>query len=88
MKKTILFAAALVLVLVFAAVSRTASGPKHHIVFQLTEPERPDWGSTAFANAMRPMNIKAKDLFPFTARSIPASLNSLVNKKCTGRIFN
>ena len=44
MKKTILLAVGLVLALTFAAVSQTPSGPKHHVVFQLTEPEGDAWG--------------------------------------------
>jgi intracellular sulfur oxidation DsrE/DsrF family protein len=43
MKKTILSVAALALVLVFAGVSQTPKGPKHHVVFQLTEPEGSAW---------------------------------------------
>jgi intracellular sulfur oxidation DsrE/DsrF family protein len=43
MKKAVLFAAALALVLVFAAVSQTPKTPKHHVVFQLTEPEGSAW---------------------------------------------
>ncbi len=42
-KKTIVLAIALTLVLVFGAVSQTPSGPKHHVVFQLTEPEGDAW---------------------------------------------
>ena len=43
MKKTILFVAALALVLTFAAVSQTPVAPKHRVVFQLTEPQGPAW---------------------------------------------
>lgn len=43
MKKTILSVAALLLVLVFSAVSQTPKGPKHHVVFQLTGPEGAAW---------------------------------------------
>ena len=121
MKKTILSAIALALVLVFAAVPQTPKGPKHHVVFQLTEPEGDDWNvlplhvtnmRNAFAqdggsqvevvfygpglnmllkkntkyeerlkeladagvvlsacqNAMRFMNVKTEDLFPFAAQ--------------------
>jgi intracellular sulfur oxidation DsrE/DsrF family protein len=43
MKKTIIVIAALLLVVVFAAVSQTVSIPKYHVVFQLTEPEGQAW---------------------------------------------
>ncbi len=121
MTKKILAAVALTLVLVLAAVSQTPAGPKHHVVFQLTEPEGPAWGTLiihvnsmreAFAkdggsevevvffgaglnmlrktntayeerlkkladsgvtlaacqNAMRLMNVKTEDLFPFASQ--------------------
>ena len=44
MKKMILSVAALALALAIAAVSQTPSGPKHHVVFQLTEPQGDAWG--------------------------------------------
>ena len=44
MKKTILTVAALALALGFAAVSQTPAAPKHHVVFQLSEPDTA-WGS-------------------------------------------
>lgn len=54
MKKTILSVAALALVLAIAAVSQTPSAPKHHVVFQLTEPEGEAWGMVvAHVNNMR-----------------------------------
>jgi intracellular sulfur oxidation DsrE/DsrF family protein len=37
--------AALVLVLGYAAVSQTPAGPKHHVVFQLSEDDGPAWSS-------------------------------------------
>jgi uncharacterized protein len=43
MRKTIAAIAALLLVLVFAALSQTPSGPKYQVVFQLTEPEGQAW---------------------------------------------
>ncbi|HWE48726.1 MAG TPA: DsrE family protein [Bryobacteraceae bacterium] len=43
MKKTVLAAVALTLGLGFAAVSQTPKTPKHHVVFQLTEPEGAAW---------------------------------------------
>ena len=43
MKKTIVSVVALALVVVFAAVSQTPKGPKHHVVFQLTEAEGGAW---------------------------------------------
>jgi hypothetical protein len=33
------------LMLVLAAVSQTPAGPKHHVVFQLTDPEGTAWGT-------------------------------------------
>jgi intracellular sulfur oxidation DsrE/DsrF family protein len=121
MRKKILAACAMVFVLVLGAVSQTPAGPKHHVVFQLTEPEGPAWGTLiihvnnmreAFAkdggsevevvffgaglnmlrktntayeerlkkladsgvtlaacqNAMRLMNVKTEDLFPFASQ--------------------
>ena len=43
MKKIILAVTALLLVLGVAAVSQTPAAPKHHVVFQLTEPEGSAW---------------------------------------------
>ena len=43
MKRIVLFVAALVLVLAFAAVSQTPAAPKHRVVFQLTEPQGTAW---------------------------------------------
>lgn len=45
MKKTLLLAPALALFLGYAAISQTPAGPKHHVVFQLSEPEGPAWSS-------------------------------------------
>lgn len=44
MKKTILLGIVLALSLTLAAVSQTPAGPKHHVVFQLSEPESDEWG--------------------------------------------
>ena len=43
MKKTILYAAGLALLVVVAAISQTPGAPKHHTVFQLTEPSGQAW---------------------------------------------
>jgi intracellular sulfur oxidation DsrE/DsrF family protein len=60
MKKTILSATALALVLICGAVSQTAKSTNHHVVFQLTEPEGPAWGTlTTHVNNMR--NAFARD---------------------------
>ena len=45
MKKTLLLAPALVLFLGYAAISQTPAGPKHHVVFQLSEPDGSAWSS-------------------------------------------
>ena len=47
MKKTLLLAPALALFWGYAAISQTPAGPKHHVVFQLSEPEGPAWSSLA-----------------------------------------
>jgi hypothetical protein len=136
MKKTILSAIAMALVLVFAGVSQTPKGPKHHVVFQLTEPEGSAWNvlplhvnnmRNAFAqdggsqvevvffgaglnmllkkntayeerlkqladsgvtlsacqNAMRLMNVKTEDLFPF-ASQVDSGVAELVRKQEAG----
>ena len=43
--KALLAVAALALVLVLGAVSQTPTGPKHHVVFQMSEPPGNDWGA-------------------------------------------
>jgi uncharacterized protein len=136
MKKKFLVAAAFLLILVFAALSQTPGGPKHHVVFQLSEAEGPEWGSmvlhvnnlrAAFAqdggsqvevvffgpglnmlrktnsayadrlkqladngvtlaacqNAMRLMNVKTEDLFPFAAQ-VDAGVAELTRKQEAG----
>ncbi len=45
MKKSLLSAAAFAFVFACLALSQTASGPKHHVVFQLSEGEGPAWDS-------------------------------------------
>src|ERR1700760_1126390 len=47
MRKSLLFAPALALLWGYAAVSQTPAGPKHHVVFQLSEPEGAAWSSLA-----------------------------------------
>jgi len=135
MKKTIPAVAALVLVLVFAALSQTSSNPKYQVVFQLTEPEGQAWDMlvghitnlrTALAkdgvqvevvffgpglnmllkkntpyeerlkqladsgvalvacqNAMRFLNVKTEDLFPF-AGQVDSGVAELVRKQKAG----
>ena len=136
MKKTLLFVAVLALVLVAAGISQTPAGPKHHVVFQLTEAEGPEWNvlplhvnnmraafekdggsqvevvffgaglnmlrktNTAYEqrlkqladsgvtlaacqNAMRVMNIKTEDLFPF-ASQVDSGVAELVRKQEAG----
>ena len=136
MKKTLLGALALTLLIGFAAVSQTPKAPKHHIVFQLTEPDGAAWAmlpmhvnnsrealskdgaseievvffgpglrmllksNTAYEerlkqladsgvtlsacqNAMRMMNIKTEDLFPF-AKQVDSGAAELVRKQEAG----
>jgi uncharacterized protein len=47
MKKIVLSVTALALLLGYAAVSQTPALPKHHVVFQLSEPDGDTWGSLA-----------------------------------------
>lgn len=136
MTKMILAACALSLVLALAAVPQTPAAPKHHVVFQLTEPDGPAWGTLiihvtnmreAFAkdggsevevvffgaglnmlrktntayeerlkkladsgvtlaacqNAMRLMNVKTEDLFPF-ASQVDSGVAELARKQEAG----
>jgi uncharacterized protein len=54
MKKSIFAAFTLLLAIAFVAISQTPAAPKHHVVFQLTEPEGPAWESLAtHVNNMR-----------------------------------
>jgi uncharacterized protein len=45
MKKTLLLITAPALLLGYAAISQTPAGPKHHVVFQMSEAEGPAWSS-------------------------------------------
>jgi len=45
MKKTLLLVPVLAVLWGYAAVSQTAAGPKHHVVFQLSEPDGAVWSS-------------------------------------------
>jgi intracellular sulfur oxidation DsrE/DsrF family protein len=45
MKKTRFSIAAMALLLGYAALSQTPAGPKHHVVFQLSEADGPAWSS-------------------------------------------
>ena len=136
MTKKILAAVVLTLALVLAAVSQTPAGPKHHVVFQLTEPKGDAWDTLiihvtnmreAFAkdggsqvevvfyadglnmlrktntayeerlkqladagvtlsacqNAMRFMNVKTEDLFPFAAQ-VDSGVAELARKQEAG----
>ena len=130
MKKTILCALALSLLIAFAAISQTPAAPKHRVVFQLTEPEGAAWEMlighvtnmrTAFAkdgsevevvffgllnkntayeerlkrladsgvtlsacqNAMRFLNVKTEDLFPF-AKQVDSGVAELARKQEAG----
>lgn len=136
MKKILLTVAALMLVLGFVAVSQTPAAPKHHVVFQLTEPEGAAWNllvlhvqnsrealakdggaemevvffgpglnmlkktNTAYAerlqklsemgvrisacqNAMRMMNVKTEDMFPFVGQ-VDSGVAQLVRRQESG----
>jgi uncharacterized protein len=136
MQKSILSVAGLALVLVAAAISQTPTGPKHHVVFQLTEADGPAWNvlpihvnnmrdvfakdggsevevvffgaglnmlrktNTAYEarlkqlvdsgvtlsacqNAMRIMNVKTEDLFPF-ASQVDSGVAELARKQEAG----
>jgi intracellular sulfur oxidation DsrE/DsrF family protein len=45
MNKTVLSVAALALLLGYAAVPQAPAGPRHHVVFQVNEPDAAAWGS-------------------------------------------
>lgn len=45
MKNTLVLAPVLALLWGYTAVSQTPAGPKHHVVFQLSEPEGAAWSS-------------------------------------------
>jgi intracellular sulfur oxidation DsrE/DsrF family protein len=134
-QKTILLAAGMALLMVVAGVSQTSAGPKHHIVFQMTEPQS-SWGAlplhvvntrevfakdggsqvevvfygaglkmllktnteheaklkqladsgvtlAACQNAMKFMNIKTEDLFPFVTQ-VDSGISEIVRKQEAG----
>ena len=136
MKKTLLSVAALALVLVSGAVSQAPKTAKHHIVFELTEPEGGAWDSlvkhvnntrnalaadggsqvevvfwgaglnmlrktntayeerlkqlvddgvtlSACQNAMKVMNVKTEDLFPF-ASQVDSGIAQVVRRQEAG----
>jgi intracellular sulfur oxidation DsrE/DsrF family protein len=134
-KKAIFGAAALILAITMAAVSQTRQGPKHHAVFQLTEPEGEAWDMliphvensraalaneglevevvffgpglnmllkknkkyeealkrladagvklSACQNAMRFLNVKSEDLFPF-ASEVDSGVAQLIRRQEAG----
>jgi len=135
-KKTVFSVIALVLLVALSGVSQTPAGPKHHVVFQLSEPEGPAWGAMAIhvknmreafekdggsqvevvfyaeglemlkksntkyeerlkqladggvvlsacQNAMRFMNLKTEDLFPF-ASQVDSGVAELARKQEAG----
>jgi intracellular sulfur oxidation DsrE/DsrF family protein len=136
MKKTLVSVAALALAFVFGAVSQTPKTAKHHIVFELNEPEGDAWGSlvkhvnnvrkalaadggsqvevvfwgpglnmllktntayeerlkqlvddgvtlSACQNAMKVMNVKTEDLFPF-ANQVDSGIAQIVRRQEAG----
>lgn len=137
MKKTpLLYVAALALSFVFGAVSQTPKPPKHHIVFELVEPDSASWDSlvkhvnntrnalaadggtqveivfwgaglnmlrrtntayeerlkqlvdegatlSACQNAMRVMNVRTEDLFPF-ASQVDSGIAQIVRRQEAG----
>ena len=136
MKKTILAVVALALIIAAVAVSQTPAKPKHHTVFQVTEPDGQAWNvlpihvaalqstlskeggveveviffgaglnmlkktNTAYEaklkamadsgvklsacqNAMRLMNVKTEDLFPF-ASQVDSAVAELTRKQEAG----
>ncbi len=136
MKKVVITTVAAFLLFVIAALSQTPAPPKHHVVFQLTEPQGSAWdvlsvhvtnmreafakdgGSevevvffgaglnmlrktntayeerlkkladagvtlSACQNAMRLMNVKTEDLFPF-ANQVDSGVAELARKQEAG----
>jgi intracellular sulfur oxidation DsrE/DsrF family protein len=136
MKKTLLSVIALALALAFASVAQTTKTAKHHVVFELIEPEGGAWDSlvrhiintrnalaadggsqvevvfygpglnmlrktntayeerlkqlvddgvilSACQNAMRVMNIKTEDLFPF-ASQVDSGIAQIVRRQEAG----
>jgi intracellular sulfur oxidation DsrE/DsrF family protein len=136
MKKILLYVAGLALLASVVAISQTPAAPKHHTVFQLTEPDGPAWSIlelhaanlkeamakeggveveviffgaglnmlkktnkahedklkhlvdmgvklTACQNAMKLMNVKTEDLFPF-AGQVDSAVAELTRKQEAG----
>jgi len=136
MKKLLVSVAALVLMFVSGAVSQTPKAAKHHIVFEVTEPEGPAWDSlvkhvnnvrkalapdggsqvevvfwgaglnmllktntayeerlkqlvddgvtlSACQNAMKVMNVKTEDMFPF-ANQVDSGIAQIVRRQEAG----
>ncbi len=136
MKKMFVSATLLALVVVGAAISQTPKTPKHHVVFELIEPEGRDWAvlplhvnnvreafekdggsqievvfyaaglnmllkkNTAYEerlkqladsgvtlaacqNAMKVMNVKSADLFPFV-KEVDSGIAEIVRKQEAG----
>jgi len=82
MKKTIAAIAALLLVLVFAALSQTPSGPKYQVVFQLTEPEGQAW-DMMIAHVTNMRAALAKDGVQTEVVFFGPGLNMLLKKNTT-----
>ncbi|MGA7236197.1 MAG: DsrE family protein [Bryobacteraceae bacterium] len=60
MKKTLLAVPVLALLAGYAAISQTPAGPKHHVVFQMSEPEAVAWSSLPL-HVNNTMNALADD---------------------------
>ncbi|MBZ5602625.1 MAG: DsrE family protein [Acidobacteriia bacterium] len=135
-RKAVFLAIALTLAAVAVAVSQTPASPKHHVVFQMTEPQGPAWGTlfghvnnlraafskdggsqvevvffggglnmlrktnteyeeqlkqladsgvtlAACQNAMRRLNLKTEDLFPFVTQ-VDSGVAELARKQEAG----
>jgi peroxiredoxin family protein len=90
MKKTLLLVAALALVLAAAGISQTPAGPKRQVemlrktntAYEQRLKQLADSGVmlAACQNAMRVMNIKTEDLFPF-ASQVDSGVTELVRKQ-------
>ncbi len=79
MKKTIVTVAAVLLVLVFAALSQTNAAPKYRVAFQLTEPEGQAWDMLVMhVENMR--NALAKDGVEVEVVFFGPGLNMLLKK--------
>lgn len=60
MKSPLLYVAAAVILFGCLALSQTPAGPKHHVVFQLSEESGPAWG-TLIVHVNNTMNALAED---------------------------